>query len=248
MSACRYRSGIYYLSDEQRHVAEDTIADVDASGLWPGRVATEVRAGGRVLGSRAGAPGLPAALSRRLYVPLPAAELAAAAARGGADGVNDEHATRATPRHVCVGATSSRSRAAATCAPPRRVEKSDAEWRAQLYGRGVRRRAHARAPSGVQLGDVLVVRAGPLRLRLLRHAAVRLDDASSRAARAGRASPRRSRPTSWLITSTTSYGMQRVETTCNVCDAHLGHVFPDGPAPSGLRFCINAVSLRKESK
>jgi peptide-methionine (S)-S-oxide reductase len=41
-----YRSAIYYLSDEQRRVAEDTIADVDASGLWPGRVVTEVRAAG----------------------------------------------------------------------------------------------------------------------------------------------------------------------------------------------------------
>ena len=80
-----YRSAIYYVDDEQRQVAEDTIADVEASGLWPGKVVTEVVPAGPFWEADP-SPRIPRALSQRLHLPLRPCRLEAAAAhtRSGA--------------------------------------------------------------------------------------------------------------------------------------------------------------------
>ncbi len=55
------------------------------------------------------------------------------------------------------------------------------------------------------------------------------------------------KPNSIAYLSDNSLSRMRVEITCNTCDAHLGHLFPDGPVPSKLRYCVNALSLKRKN-
>ncbi|MFN3196945.1 MAG: peptide-methionine (R)-S-oxide reductase MsrB [Bradymonadia bacterium] len=129
--------------------------------------------------------------------------------------------------------------------PPRRVEKSEAEWQAELSPEVfyVTRRSGTERPFSSQMCGLF----GPGLYHcaccgtLLFDAAEKFDS--------GTGWPSFTQPvdgTTVAYHADHTHGMVRVETTCAVCDAHLGHVFPDGPPPSGLRYCMNAVALHKE--
>jgi peptide-methionine (R)-S-oxide reductase len=128
--------------------------------------------------------------------------------------------------------------------PPRRVEKSDAEWRKLLTAE----QYHVARGKGTErpFSSEMCALFTPGRYHCVCCDTPLFD--STTKFDSGTGWPSFTQPLTRGVVAyhlDTSYGMQRVETICNVCDAHLGHVFPDGPPPSGLRFCINAVSLRK---
>lgn len=131
--------------------------------------------------------------------------------------------------------------------PPQRVEKSEQQWQALLAPEvfAVTRQAGTERPFSSQMCTAF----SPGRYRcaccdtLLFDSAQKFDS--------GTGWPSFSQPVVHNVVAyhaDHSHGMTRVETTCNVCDAHLGHVFPDGPRPSGLRYCINALSLKKDDE
>lgn len=130
--------------------------------------------------------------------------------------------------------------------PPRRVERSDSEWRASLSpeayrvtrGKGTERPFSSEMCSLFEPGAYACLCCG-----------TDLFDSGEKF-ESGTGWPSFTQPGDPSVVAyhvDDSLGMRRVETTCNVCDAHLGHVFPDGPPPSGLRYCINAIALKKVS-
>ena len=130
-------------------------------------------------------------------------------------------------------------------APDRRVEKTEAEWRDILEPEQFRvtrlkgtERAHSSEMCNFfQPGKYACICCGTL-----------LFDSATKF-QSGTGWPSFTQPIKDNVVSyhkDESYGMIRIETTCSTCDAHLGHVFQDGPRPSGLRFCINAVALKKK--
>lgn len=127
--------------------------------------------------------------------------------------------------------------------PPQRIEKTEAEWRALLTEEEfyiTRKKGTERAFTGQYC------EAHEPGLYACRCCGTQLFDARLKFD-SGTGWPSFTEPVEANVIAyhqDTSFGMVRVEVCCNVCDAHLGHVFPDGPKPGGLRYCINSASIR----
>lgn len=128
--------------------------------------------------------------------------------------------------------------------PPKRVEKTDAEWKAILDGDAYQI-ARLKGTERPHSSD-MCTRFEPGKYACICCETPLFDSAQK--FDSGTGWPSFNQPIEENVVAyhlDTSHGMQRIEATCNVCDAHLGHVFPDGPGPGGLRYCINALSLQK---
>lgn len=130
--------------------------------------------------------------------------------------------------------------------PPNRVEKTEAQWREQLTPEQFRvtRQAGTERPFSSEMcalfkpGRYACVCCG----MLLFDASEKFDSGTG-----WPSFTQPVKPEAVAYKADQAHGMVRIEVVCNTCEAHLGHVFPDGPPPSGLRYCMNAVSLQSES-
>lgn len=129
--------------------------------------------------------------------------------------------------------------------PDKRVVKTEAEWRAQLNDEEywVTREAGTERAFSSALCTLFAPGIYACRCcdTLLFDASEKFD---SKTGWPSFSQPIKPNAIAYRLDS--SHGMTRVETTCNTCDAHLGHVFPDGPGESGLRYCMNAIALQKK--
>lgn len=129
--------------------------------------------------------------------------------------------------------------------PDRRVEKSDAEWRAQLTEEQyyiTRQKGTERAFTGALCHSYAPGIYSCICCNEPLFDSTQKFDSSS-------GWPSFTEPikdNAIQYVRDVSHGMVRVEVMCNTCDGHLGHVFPDGPEPSGLRFCINSASIQQK--
>lgn len=129
--------------------------------------------------------------------------------------------------------------------PARKLVRSEAEWRAQLTPDQFRVTRQAGTERAFSSEMCTLFRPGRYHCvccgELLFDASEKFDSGTG-----WPSFTQPARPEAIAYHADHSHGMVRVETVCNCCDAHLGHVFPDGPPPGGLRYCMNALALRDE--